>query len=153
MKIQKILDVKGSIEVCTILATATLTELVAQVSDRNIGALLVTDEKGSIVGIVSERDVVHQCHKNMAFDTITVGDIMTQNVVTAHPEDDSSIAVELMVSKNIRHLPVISEGEIHGLITVRDLIHAMREADKDEVDKLVEYLQNSIVERECVVGD
>lgn len=147
MKIQKILDVKGSAEVCAIPSSATLTELVKELTERNIGAMLVADKEGEPSGIVSERDVVRQCSKNLDFDGVTVSEIMTPNVVMAHPEDDSSVAVELMVTRNIRHLPVISDGRIHGLITVRDLMRAMRQADKEEVNKLVEYLQESIAER------
>lgn len=146
MKIQAILDTKGSEKVFTITASATLTELVNQVANKNIGALLVTNASGDVTGIISERDVVRQCSKSMDFDNITVGEIMTKDVVTAHPDDDMNVAMDMMVTKKIRHLPVLSEGTIHGLITVRDLIYAMREADKEELHKLVSYLQESISE-------
>ena len=60
------------------------------------------------------------------------------------PKDDINKAMDLMVTKNIRHLPVLSEGKAQGLITVRDIMRAMRQADSDDVRYLIEYLQASM---------
>jgi CBS domain-containing protein len=144
MKIQKIIDTKGDSSVFSIPATSTLTDLVREAVERKIGALLVTDENGKMAGIISERDVIRQCHEKADFNNTLVSDIMTQNLITASPDDDIHEAMDIMVEKKIRHLPILEGDEIKGIITVRDLIHTMRKADEEETQRLVEYLQGSI---------
>ena len=69
---------------------------------------------------------------------------MTTNLITVHAEDDVNIAMDQMIAKKIRHLPVMSNAGFQGIITVRDLLYAMREADKNDVQALVDYLQNAV---------
>jgi CBS domain-containing protein len=148
MNIQAILDSKGSAAVFTIPAVSTLADFVKHACEKNIGAMIVADEQGRLAGIVTERDALHHYNDGKSFENTKVGDIMTRNVVTVAPEDDINRAMDLMIGQNIRHLPVVGKGKIEGLITVRDLIHAMRESDKEEARALVEYLQNSIKKRQ-----
>ena len=144
MNVQQILDAKGSLEVFSIAADVTITELVRQLCKKHCGALLIVDEVGRLAGIVSERDVIRQLDAGADFDQVTVGEIMTRELVSVDPDEDIHAAMDLMVSRKIRHLPVVSEGEPCGLVTVRDLIHAIREADHSDVAKLVEYLQTEV---------
>jgi CBS domain-containing protein len=143
MKICDVLKAKGSTEVFTILATASLKDLIGHCCDHNVGALLATDDAGKLAGIVTERDVLHQCNKGTDFDSMTVADIMTTSLVSVQPDDDINIAMDLMVHRKIRHLPVIDDSGIHGLVTVRDLIYAMRKADQEELHAFIEYLKAS----------
>ena len=147
INVKDILDAKGSTSVFTIAEQASLSELVSSIFERKVGALIVTDQDGKPTGIVSERDIIRPCHEKADFDAIKVADIMTRNLITVHAGDDVNIAMDLMVSKKIRHLPVVSDSGIEGIITVRDLLHAMREADKEDVQSLVDYLQGAIEER------
>lgn len=146
MDVQKILDTKGGVgKIFTISQETTLEEFVAQACEKRIGALLVTDSEGMPVGIVSERDILFQCHARVDFSKTTVGMIMQKNLVVVKPADDINIAMDLMISRRIRHLPVVSDNKVLGIITIRDLIHAMRKADQEEIHRLVEYLQGNLI--------
>ena len=140
MKVQQILDTKGSEAVFAIPAEATITELVQQLDEKRCGALLITGSDGQLDGIVSERDVSRQRAAGADLDTVTVQPIMTRELVSVSPDEDINDARDLMVARKIRHLPVVSDDRACGLVTVRDLIHAMREADHNDVASLLEYL-------------
>ena len=144
MNIQRVIDIKGSTDVLSVPQNTTISELVKRACEINIGAFLITDDNGKLAGIVSERDVMHQVNAGTDFENTPVSEVMTTGIISAKPEDDINIAMDLMVSKRIRHLPVLSDHKIEGLITVRDLIHAMRKADEDELRQLVEYLQETV---------
>ena len=144
MKIQNVIDAKGDSRIFSIPTTYTLTDFVKEACERKVGALLVTDEHGKMAGIISERDVIRQCYAKADFDAMLVSDVMTKDLITASPDDDIHLAMDIMVQKRIRHLPILDGDEIKGLITVRDLIFAMRKADADEKDLLVKYLQSSL---------
>lgn len=146
LTVQSVLDAKGSAEVITIPAAKTLAEFVRQTVERNIGAMLARDAAGNIVGILTERDILRQCYKQAEFDKVTVGDVMTRDLVTVAPGDDIHVAMDLMFQKKIRHLPVMADQTFLGVITVRDLIYAMRKADKEELNCFIAYLQNSLGE-------
>jgi CBS domain-containing protein len=144
MHIDKVLDTKGSTTVLTIPAKATLKEFVKLACERNIGALLAVDEKGKGVGIISERDILRQVNAGADFAKKTVAEVMTRDIASVSPKDDINTAMDLMVTKGIRHLPVLSDGKVQGLITVRDIMRAMRKADEEDVRYLIEYLQESM---------
>ncbi len=144
MKIQNVLDAKGDSRIFSIPTTYTLTDFVKEASERKVGALLVTDAQGKMEGIISERDVIRQCYAKADFDTTLVSEVMTKDLITASPDHDIHDAMDILVQKKIRHLPILDGDEIKGLITVRDLISAMRKSDKDETRLLVEYLQSSL---------
>ena len=131
MKLSQVLDIKGSHEVHTIAPTATLRELVGRLCEHQIGCQLVMEDD-NIAGIITERDIIYQCKADADFDKMTVGEVMTKQVVTAAPDYNLRVAIELMATAGIRHLPVLSGKKIDGLITVRDILHALQEADKQE---------------------
>ena len=148
LTVQSVLDAKGSGEVITIPAAATLAEFVRQACDLNIGAILARDDDGNVAGILTERDILRQCCRKADFDKVTVDDVMTRKLITVAPSDDIHVAMDLMFQKKIRHLPVMAGQEFKGVITVRDLIHAMRKADQDEINSFVAYLQGSLNQAE-----
>jgi CBS domain-containing protein len=144
MKIQKVIDMKETGEVFEISHRATLAALVQQLCSRGVGALLVTDDAGALAGIVSERDVIRALGRGVDLGSETVAAIMTRQLVSVRPDEDIHAAMDVMVLKKIRHLPVVSDAGACGLVTVRDLIRAIRDADRDEVTKFVEYLKGEI---------
>ena len=144
MKIQNVIDAKGDSRIFSIPTTYTLTDFVREACERKVGALLITDEQGKMAGIISERDVIRQCYAKVDFDTVLVSEVMTKDLIAGSPDDDIHLAMDTMVNKRIRHLPILDGDAIKGLITVRDLISAMRKADEDEKHLLVEYLQSSL---------
>lgn len=146
MDVQKILDTKThSSSLFTIPDETTLADFVRQVCEKKIGALLVTDKSGKPAGIVSERDVLFQCNAGVDFQKTKVGQVMTRDLIVVKPSDDINTVMDLMITRKIRHLPVVENDKVLGIITIRDLIHAMRKADQEEIHRLVEYLQSNLI--------
>lgn len=144
MKVSDILEAKGSMEVFSTTPDATLADLVKLACEKKIGALLVLDEKGKLAGIITERDILYQCNAKVDFDKTTVGAVMSTAIVAAGPDDDINLAMDMMIKRKIRHLPVMDENAIHGIITIRDLIFAMRKADETDVQYLLDYIRGNI---------
>ena len=144
MLVEKVLETKGKTGVLTIPASASLREFVMRASAENVGALPAVNEKGQIVGIISERDVLRLVNARVDLDRSTVASVMTKNVAWVTPKDDVNKAMDLMVTRSIRHLPVIASGKIQGLITVRDIMRAMRTAGEEDIRYLIDYLQESM---------
>lgn len=145
MDVQKILDAKRqAAAIFTVPLGTTLSEFVRQACEKEIGALLVVDEAGKPVGIVSERDILRQCNEHADFNKVTVDQVMTKNLAMVTPSDDINMVMDLMIARKVRHLPVVSNNNVHGIITIRDVIMAMRKSDKEEISRLVEYLQENL---------
>ncbi|MFH0909425.1 MAG: CBS domain-containing protein [bacterium] len=144
MKIRNVIEAKGHEDVFTIPMDACVSDFIRTAVKLRVGALLVADEKGRMVGILSERDIMRHCEKKTDFDHTHVGTIMTRDLITADIDDNINKAMDLMIKGRIRHLPILDGTRIAGLITVRDLIHAMRKAEQAELAKLVEYLKSEI---------
>jgi CBS domain-containing protein len=141
--IRQILDVKGYADVFTIRASLTLAEFVRTACEKKIGALVVAGDDGALAGIITERDVLYQCNKKVDFTRTKIADVMTKNILTIDINDGIQAAMDLMFSKNIRHLPVMDGSKIMGMITVKDVIRAIRKGDEDEKNQFMAYLQSS----------
>ena len=142
--IKQILDVKGYSDVFTIKAALPLSEFVRIACEKKIGALVVTDGTNELAGIITERDVLYQCNKKVDFTKVLIGDVMTRNIVTIDINDGIQAAMDLMFAKSIRHLPVVDGPKIMGMITIRDVIRAIRKGDEDEMRHFMAYLQDSV---------
>ena len=142
--IKQILDVKGYSDVFTIKVSSPLSEFVRIACEKKIGALVVTEGANDLAGIITERDVLYQCDKKVDFTRVLIGDVMTKNIVTININDGIQAAMDLVFAKGIRHLPVMDGPKIMGMITVRDIIHAIRKGDEDEIRHFMDYLHNSV---------
>jgi CBS domain-containing protein len=143
MDVHKILEAKGGGTVFTLPLNSSVSDFVKLACEKRVGAMLVTDKDGKLAGIITERDVLRLCNAGANLAKTKVADVMTRILICARPEDDVNVVMDIMVSRRIRHLPIVSGQEIKGLITVRDVIYAMRKAEQDEVVRLVEYLRSS----------
>jgi CBS domain-containing protein len=121
MKISDILAHKGG-ETITLPADATVREFVAVLVENRIGAVVVVDGD-DVLGIVSERDVVRVLNER-GTDTldVEVRDLMTVDVATCLPEDDVDRIAETMTERRIRHLPVVVEGRLQGVVSIGDVV-------------------------------
>ncbi len=109
-------------------------------SDKNVGALLVL-EKGSLVGVFSERDYAQKVIlKGKSSRETVVHEIMTQNLFTVKPEQSISECMELMTKRQIRHLPVLDGTKLVGVISIGDVVKIIIEDQKDTIDKLETYI-------------
>jgi len=142
--IKQILDVKGYADVFSIKTSLPVSEFIRIACEKKIGALVVTEDTNELAGIITERDVLYQCNKNVDFTQVKIGDVMTRNIVTIDINDGIQSAMDLMFTKSFRHLPVMDGPKIMGMITVRDIIRAIRKGDEDEKRNFVDYLQNSV---------
>ncbi|MER5624492.1 CBS domain-containing protein [Streptosporangium sp. NPDC002544] len=140
MLIGTILQGKGT-EVATVRPGATVTELLAILAEKNIGAVVVSENGSSIEGIVSERDVVRRLHDRGArvLDD-TVSSIMTTEVRTCPPDTDVDDLRQTMTTHRIRHVPVVDAGRLAGIVSIGDVVKSSIEALETEKAYLVDYL-------------
>ena len=140
MIIASILKQKGA-EVTSVRPTDRIAEVVESLSTRRIGAVLVLDATGRPLGIVSERDVVRALHSHgaRALD-MTAGQLMTADLSTATPQTTVSEAMNLMTEGRFRHLPVLQEGKLAGLISIGDVVKSRLMEQEQEVDGLKAYV-------------
>ena len=146
MKIEDVLASKGGGNIISVKPDVPMAEAIRIASEKNIGAIVVVDDGGQLVGIVTERDVLHQCHARIDFDRTPVADVMTPEPITISTDMDIHYAMDLMINKRFRHLPVVSKGKFEGIITIRDLIYAIRQADRHEADTFLDYLKSKVEE-------
>lgn len=140
MKVQDILQKKIG-NVLTIHAHQTLQQASQILTSNHIGALLVVDEEQHLIGILSERDIVHQlAEQGAAVGLLTVGEVMTRDVLIAVPDDDVTYLSSTMTNNRIRHLPVLQDGEVVGIVSIGDVVKAQLDLYEGEAH----YLQNYI---------
>jgi CBS domain-containing protein len=112
-------------DVETLPPHATVREAADRMARSRIGAVLIVDDDGTLRGIFSERDAVTRVMADGRDSReTTLESVMTDRVLTVHPEDDINQALRLMRDVGFRHLPVVEDGALIGLISVRDLLHA-----------------------------
>jgi CBS domain-containing protein len=139
VRIADVLRNKGS-EVATVAPDATVTELIATLAERNVGALPVVDG-GRLVGIVSERDVVRRLHAGgAAVLDARVADIMTSEVTTCSPSDGAAELASVMTRGRFRHLPVVVDGRLAGIVSIGDLVKARIDMLESEREQLQSYI-------------
>jgi CBS domain-containing protein len=122
MNVGEFIDLKGDF-VLTIQPEATIGEAAAVLAKNHIGAIVVTDAAGSIVGILSERDVAVSLPRySSARGDTKVSEIMTADVVTCNTETTVKQVLDIMVSHGIRHLPVVESDALKGVVSIRDVV-------------------------------
>lgn len=139
-KVSDILKSKNTGATFTIPPDATVLAALTIMASKGIGALVVT-QNDKVVGIFSERDYARKIAlmDRSSHDT-KVSDIMTANVLTVTPQDKIDYCMDLMTQKHFRHLPVLNDDKLIGLISIGDLVKAMM----DDQRKLIEQLQSYI---------
>lgn len=135
MTVASILARKG-VKVVTIRPDQTLREALAMLAQHSIGALVVVETSGALVGILSERDIVREAVRNERFFDLAVSAIMTRTVITGQPQDDLDAVARTMTNKRFRHLPVLDGGKLVGVISLGDVMKAQRDEYLGEVDTL-----------------
>jgi CBS domain-containing protein len=140
MRIRDILKDKGT-EVDTINTEKTIRDAVRILVEKNIGSLLVLDENGNITGIITERDILKQCDKSFeSSGGKKVKEVMTKDLIVASPEDDLDYAENIMIQNRVRHLPIIANKKLEGIISIGDLINVLRGECKVENRYLKDFI-------------
>ena len=140
MYVRDILSTKGS-RVTTIKPDATISSTSKLLSQHRIGAVLVTDATDKIMGILSERDIVRGLsgHGGAVAD-LTVADLMTRDVRSCAPGDTIADLMAVMTTHRIRHLPVLEDGKLVGIVSIGDVVKYRLDEAKLEVDSLRDYV-------------
>ncbi|WP_343571858.1 CBS domain-containing protein [Mycobacterium sp.] len=139
MRIADVLRGKGA-AVVTIDPDATVAELIAGLADHNIGAMVVAGPEG-VTGIVSERDVVRQMHTHGASVlSQPVRKIMTTMVSTCSKEDTVDSLTLLMTENRVRHVPVLEDGKLIGIVSIGDVVKTRMQELESEHQQLQSYI-------------
>ncbi|MFI5731732.1 CBS domain-containing protein [Kribbella sp. NPDC051587] len=141
MKINDVLRGKGT-DVVTISPQATVTELLALLAERNIGAVVVSADGTSVAGIVSERDVVRLVNRTPDAGDVRVSAIMTAEVHTCTPDDLIDNLMRLMTDRRIRHVPVVVDGALTGLVSIGDVVKSRIGELEFEKEQLSNYISS-----------
>ncbi len=141
MQVREVLEAKPSHVVTTITPAETVQAAIDKLCEQRIGALLVINKEGGPVGIITERDVLTQASRDIqAFGGRLVSDVMTRNLVCALPDDNVDYVMQVMTQNRIRHLPIIEEQKVIGLVSIGDLIKSELEISQVENHMLKDYL-------------
>ncbi len=135
MNIGHVLAQKGG-QVYTARPGQTVREALAQLAARNVGALVVVDDRGRPIGIISERDIVRAAVRDEQLFGRTVRQLMTRDLIVAAPEDDLRTVAHTMTERRIRHLPVVVEERLVGIVSIGDVVKAQRDQYEGEIDIL-----------------
>ncbi|HEY0904907.1 MAG TPA: CBS domain-containing protein [Marmoricola sp.] len=143
MKIREVIAGKAIQDVITISPGATVRELLALLSEHNIGAAVVSGDGTAVDGIVSERDIVRRLHDDDAVLSSSVADIMTSEVQTCEVSSSLDEVRNTMTQGRFRHLPVCDSGRLVGVISIGDVVKAYIDQVEFERDQLDSYVHQT----------
>lgn len=145
MKAKDILDAKGR-KIFSVPESATVFHAVDELVKYQVGLLIVKDQQGTIVGVLSERDIVKKwIHQKKEPIAMNVSDIMTRTneLVAASEEDDLQSIMNIMTEKRIRHVPIFRGQELTGIISVGDIVKNLLEIKEYEIKTLIDYVSGN----------
>jgi CBS domain-containing protein len=141
--VSSVLKHKGR-DVVTVAPEQTVTWIVEVLTQNRIGAVPVINEEGRLVGIVSERDIIRAMSKNAeGVLTLPVSQLMSRNVKTCSSEDQLVDLMEVMTLQRIRHLPVVENGELRGIVSIGDVVKQRLEEVQAEAEELRRYISST----------
>lgn len=140
MRVSDVLSSKGSGSVYTIRPEATMAELLDSLAEYNVGALVVSLDGTSMLGIVSERDVVRKVRDFDHPSRITVEQIMTSDVQVCSPEDSFGALMAIMTEHRVRHVPVLDGSSLVGVLSIGDAVKHRMDQLEFERDQLNNYV-------------
>ncbi|HTF20862.1 MAG TPA: CBS domain-containing protein [Chryseolinea sp.] len=138
-KVKHILQTKGN-AIFAVEPSITVYEAIEVMCEKNIGGLLIVDES-RLVGIFTERDYARKIIlKGKSSKETPIGDIMTSNLITVNSETSIEECMQVMVSCKIRHLPVVDDGELSGIISIGDVVRSVIDEQKVIIHQLETYI-------------
>lgn len=140
MSVRDVLRAKGNNEVFSISPTASIVELLEQLAALNVGAVVVLSEDGSLLGIASERDLVRKLPAVPQPLQARVEQIMSTDLIVCSPDDSFGALMGTMTNKRVRHVPVLEEGKLVGLVSIGDAVKFRMDQLEFERDQLTNYV-------------
>ncbi|SDX79510.1 CBS domain-containing protein [Flavobacterium degerlachei] len=142
MTVNQILSSKGN-EVYSIVSTITVYDAIKVMGEKNIGAVLVIEDS-ALKGVLSERDYARKIVlKDKSSKETLVHEIMATNIITVKPTDNLEYCMELMTTKRVRHLPVVENNVVIGIISIGDVVISIIEVQKDTIKHLDSYISGT----------
>ena len=141
-KVSSVLKHKGH-DVVTVAPQQTVASVVKVLAQNRIGAVPVINEGGQLIGIISERDIIRGMSEHAgAVLTLPAEQLMTRDVKTCSSEDQLVDIMEVMTLQRIRHLPVIQNGALHGIVSIGDVVKQRLEDVQSEAEELLRYIRS-----------
>ncbi len=144
MKITDILEQRGK-TLFTVKTDSNVFEAVKIMDENKIGAVIVLDSKGKVAGILSERDVLYKCYKSgKRLKEQTVNNLMTNvdDILIGKIDDTAKELMNVMLYRRIRHIPIIENNEIAGMLSVEDILKMMLDSIENESHLLRQHIKN-----------
>ena len=141
MLVRDILNKKGN-KVFTSSPDTLIGEIANTLVKENIGAIVIV-EKDLVVGILSERDIVRGFTEKKSVRNTKAKELMTKNVITCNTKNTTEELLELMVKKHFRHIPVVQNNKLIGVVSIGDLVKDRTKRLKKEIDQLKSYVTKS----------
>jgi CBS domain-containing protein len=143
MNVKAILAAKGG-DIISIEPTADLAAAVKLLSAHRIGAVVIRGAGGRLAGILSERDIMRAIYEHGAAAlTLPVGQVMTRNVTTCGEDDSIASIMERMTTGKFRHMPVVSKGELIGLVSIGDVVKQRVGEIEQESEAMRDYIRTA----------
>lgn len=140
MNISEVLKKKGD-QVYTVNVASSVADAAKMLMEKRVGALLVQDDSGQLMGVLSERDIVAGINQNGPdLSQVLVRQLMTEEVIKCSPTDSMLKAMATMTDRRVRHLPVYEDGELMGIISIGDAVKYRIEEIEAEAKALREYI-------------
>ncbi len=140
MKAADILKTKGS-NVVTIKPERAVRQAIERLTQHGVGSLVVVDEKDRLIGVITERDILRASARCFdCLEDLKVADLMSKEVIIGLPDQPVDALMRLMTDKHIRHLPIMEEGSLAGLLSIGDLVKARAKWAEVEVLYLTDYI-------------
>ncbi len=141
MNVKDILRAKET-NVITVQPDATVHAAMQTMVTHHIGSLIVLDDQGQVIGIITERDILRECTaRSEQVKTTLVQQVMTKDLIIGVPDDEVGYVMGVMTQNRIRHLPILDGGALQGLISIGDVVKAQLEVTEFENRYLREYIQ------------
>lgn len=140
MNVRDVLASKGSSAVFTIRPDATVSELLESFAEHNIGALVVSLDGSTMLGVVSERDVVRKLRTVVDARDATVDSIMSIDTHVCSPDDSFASLMAVMTEQRVRHVPVLEDGRLIGVLSIGDAVKQRLSELEFERDQLNRYV-------------
>ncbi len=140
MKLKELLDKKGASAV-TVPGSSTVGMAIRTMYQNRVGSVIIASDGGTPSGILTERDIMRlYAEGKSAFETLRVEDCMTTNLVLGSPDDEISDVLGIMTEKRFRHMPVVQDKQVVGIVSIGDLVKAKLEETAVEAQALRDYI-------------
>lgn len=142
MRLAELLEKKGA-HALTVAQNTSVAEAIRVMHQHHIGSVVVTAADGGLKGILTERDILRLFAEARGdFEQLAVGDFMTTQLEIGHPDDRVDDVLGLMTSKRFRHLPIVQDNSIVGVLSIGDLVKAKLDETADEARALRDYINS-----------